>query len=78
LTIECSVRTAWEAIYLLLKRGPAPPPVYQSQYDPKALIDALKVFDCEYWHQTDAPQAFAMRGNSRRKDRLRGHQIRVS
>jgi oleate hydratase len=43
-TIECSVRTAWEAIYVLLKRGPAPPPVYQSQFDPKALINALKVF----------------------------------
>jgi oleate hydratase len=25
-TIECSVRTAWEAIYRLLDRGPAPPP----------------------------------------------------
>src|SRR6185369_3491146 len=43
-TIECSVRSAWEAIYVLLKRGPAPPPVYQSQFDPKALFDALKVF----------------------------------
>ena len=43
-TIECSVRSAWEAIYLLLKRGPAPPPVYQGQYDPNALINALKVF----------------------------------
>ena len=43
-TIECSVRSAWEAIYTLLKRGPAPPPVYQGQYDPKALLDALKVF----------------------------------
>jgi len=28
----------------LLKRGPAPPPVYQAQYDPKALLAALKVF----------------------------------
>ena len=37
-TIECSVRTAWEAIYRLLDRGPAPPPVYQGQYDPRALI----------------------------------------
>ena len=46
-TIECSVRSAWEAIYILLKRGPAPPPVYQSQYDPKALFDALKVFVCQ-------------------------------
>jgi oleate hydratase len=43
-TIECSVRSAWEAIYVLLKRGPAPPPVYQGQYDPKALFNALKVF----------------------------------
>jgi oleate hydratase len=43
-TIECSVRSAWEAIHVLLKRGPAPPPVYQGQYDPKALLDALKVF----------------------------------
>ena len=43
-TIECSVRSAWEAIYVLLKRGPAPPPVYQGQYDPKALLDVLKVF----------------------------------
>jgi oleate hydratase len=43
-TIECSVRSAWEAIRTLLKRGPAPPPVYQGQYDPKALFNALKVF----------------------------------
>ena len=43
-TIECSVRTAWEAIYVLLKRGPAPPPVYQGQYDLKALFDAVKFF----------------------------------
>jgi oleate hydratase len=43
-TIEYSTRTAWEAIHLLLKRGPAPPPVYQGQYDPKALFAALKVF----------------------------------
>src|SRR5215472_10817660 len=43
-TIECSVRTAWDAIYRLLKRGPAPPPVYQGQYDPKALFGTLKVF----------------------------------
>jgi len=43
-TIECSVRSAWEVIYVLLKRGPAPPPVYQGQYDPKALFNALKVF----------------------------------
>ncbi len=43
-TIECSVRSAWEAIRTLLKRGPAPPQVYQGQYDPKALLGALKVF----------------------------------
>src|SRR5260370_14621573 len=45
-TLQCSVRSAWEAIYVLLNRGPAPPPVYQSQYDPKALFNALKVFVC--------------------------------
>jgi oleate hydratase len=43
-TIEYSARTAWEAIRLLLKRGPAPPHVYQAQYDLKALFAALKVF----------------------------------
>ncbi len=43
-TIECSVRSAWQAIHTLLKRGPAPRPVYQGQYDPKALFGALKVF----------------------------------
>ncbi len=35
---------AWEAIHVLLKRSPAPPPVYQGQFDPKALLNALKVF----------------------------------
>jgi oleate hydratase len=43
-TIEYSARTAWEAIRQLLKRGPAPPRVYQAQFDPKALLNALKVF----------------------------------
>ncbi len=43
-TIEYSARTAWEAIHVLLKRGPAPPPVFQGQYDPRALFNALKVF----------------------------------
>jgi oleate hydratase len=46
-TIEYSARTAWEAVRLLLKRGPSPPPVYQGQYDPKALFGALKVFLCQ-------------------------------
>lgn len=46
-TIEYSARTAWEAIHILLKRGPAPPPVYQGQFDPKALFGALKVFLCQ-------------------------------
>ena len=43
-TIEYSARTAWEAIHRLLGHGPVPPPVYQGQYDPKALFAALKVF----------------------------------
>jgi oleate hydratase len=43
-TIECSVRSAWEVIYDLLKRGPAAPPVYQGQHDLKALFNALNVF----------------------------------
>ena len=43
-TIECSVRSAWEAIRVLLKRGPPPPPVYQGLWDPGALFAALKVF----------------------------------
>jgi oleate hydratase len=42
-TIEYSTRTAWEAIHTLLKRGPAPPAVYQAEYDPSALLDALMV-----------------------------------
>ena len=46
-TIEYSARTAWEAIRLLLKRGPEPPPVYQGQYVLKALWGALKVFFCQ-------------------------------
>jgi oleate hydratase len=43
-TIEYSARTAWEAIHTLLKRGPAPPDVYQGDRDPKALLGALKAF----------------------------------
>jgi oleate hydratase len=46
-TIEYSARTAWEAVHVLLKRGPAPPLVYQGQFDPKALVAALKVFVSE-------------------------------
>ncbi len=45
-TIEYSVRSAWEVIYTLLKRGPPPLPVYQGLWDPKALFAALKVFVC--------------------------------
>jgi oleate hydratase len=41
-TIEYSARTAWEAIHRLLRRGPAPPPVYQGQHHPAALLGALK------------------------------------
>ena len=43
-TFEYSTRTAWEAVHRLLKRGPAPPPVYQGQHDPKGVWAALKVF----------------------------------
>jgi oleate hydratase len=43
-TIEYSARAAWEAVHILLKRGPAPPPVYQAQRDLRALFAALKVF----------------------------------
>lgn len=42
-TIEYFARTAWEAIHRLLRRGPSPPPVYQGQHDPSALLAALKV-----------------------------------
>ena len=42
-TVEYSARTAWEAIRALTKRGPEPPPVYQAQYDPTALLAALTV-----------------------------------
>jgi oleate hydratase len=42
-TIEYSARTAWEVVHRLLRRGPAPPPVYQGQYDPGALLAAIKV-----------------------------------
>jgi oleate hydratase len=43
-TFEYSTRSAWEAIHRLLKRGPAPPPVYQGQLDPKGVLGALEVF----------------------------------
>ena len=39
-TIEYSARTAWEAVHLL-KHGPPPPPVYQAESDPSALLAAL-------------------------------------
>ncbi len=43
-TFEYSARTAWEAIYRLVKRGPPPPDVYQGQYDLKGVWAATKVF----------------------------------
>jgi oleate hydratase len=43
-TFEYSARTAWEAVYRLVKRGPRPPPVYQGQFDPKGVLAALQVF----------------------------------
>jgi oleate hydratase len=43
-TIEYSARCAWQAIHILTRRGPAPPDVYQAQFDLKALWGALKVF----------------------------------
>jgi oleate hydratase len=42
-TFEYSTRSAWEAVYRLLKRGPAPPDVYQGQYDLKGVWAATKV-----------------------------------
>jgi hypothetical protein len=43
-TFEYSTRTAWEAIYRLLNRGPAPPDVYQGQFDLKGVWAATKLF----------------------------------
>jgi oleate hydratase len=43
-TFEYSTRTAWEAVHRLLRRGPAPPDVYQGQYDLKGVWAAVKVF----------------------------------
>ena len=43
-TFEYSTRTAWEAVHRLLRRGPAPPDVYQGQFDPKGVWAATKVF----------------------------------
>lgn len=40
---EYSTRTAWEAVHRLLERGPAPPKVYQGQYDLKGVWSATKV-----------------------------------
>jgi oleate hydratase len=43
-TMEYSARGAGEAIRQPLKRGPSPPPIYQGQLDPKAVLAALSVF----------------------------------
>jgi oleate hydratase len=43
-TFEYSTRTAWEAVYRLVKRGAAPPDVYQGQHDIKGVWAATKVF----------------------------------
>jgi oleate hydratase len=40
-TMEYSARTAWEAVYRLLGRGPAPPPVFQATADLPALLASL-------------------------------------
>jgi oleate hydratase len=41
-TVEYSVRTAWEAVAVLLKLERQPPPVYKGQYDPRVLVHALE------------------------------------
>jgi oleate hydratase len=43
-TFEYSARTAWEAVYRLVKRGPPPPDVYQGQFDLQGVWAATKVF----------------------------------
>jgi oleate hydratase len=40
-TMEYSARTAWEAVYRLLGRGPAPPPVFQATDDLPGLLAML-------------------------------------
>ena len=40
-TMEYSARTAWEAVYRLLGRGPPPPPVFQATADLPTLLAAL-------------------------------------
>ena len=42
-TIEYSARSAWRAVHALTGKGPAPPPVYQAEVDPGALLKALEV-----------------------------------
>lgn len=43
ITMEYSIRSAREAVATLRKTATSPPPVYQGQYDPRALYEALKV-----------------------------------
>jgi hypothetical protein len=44
---SCLEQSPRQAIYLLLGRTPRCRPVYQGQYDTKALLAALKVFVCQ-------------------------------
>jgi oleate hydratase len=45
-TMEYSARTAWEAVYRLLGRGPPPPPVFQATADLPTLLAALPKLLC--------------------------------
>jgi oleate hydratase len=41
-TVEYSIRSAASAVYALLGLNRKPPPVYNGQYDPRVLYQALK------------------------------------